>query len=521
MHGNASTIERLSVTGLAVILAAVAGAGVIGLFTGSPAVVVLVAGSLLLAVSLALSGNPRLYCLWGLIITAPMDVDVSFMPIPHMGGAAAYTVDLVDFFLFPLAFFLLRDFATGNRRRLRLSAFTYLWGGMIFLGLISVLMGPYRHVPLQESVRMLKMLLLFVVFINEVVRVRQFKHVFAALMIGVAIQCAIGLVQYLFEINLGAQILGEAAQGDVEYTSRATYGDGEFTYRIGALFGHSNLLSIYLAMTLSIAIAMLFTSMNPIFKFLVGCLVLTGIVVLILTLSRSGWISFSIAFMGLLGLSFVHPRSRRRFLLARAGLVALTALVAAALSGPILKRIYESDPGALEFRFEWMELAWRMIKAEPFLGVGLNTFVFKMAPYSDYGSISAMVERFGPEQYLPVVHNIYLLVWSEQGTLGLLLFLALNGYLFLLGWRNAKHYYDESLYMINVGCLAGMLALSADGMVSFFIRTDACGRVFMIVAGLIVAINYWRNENRHSISEGRARAHVPSRRRGSLGFAGS
>ena len=504
MHANAPVIERVSVAGLAILLAILAAAGVIALFGEDFKMVVLVIGTLLFTVSLVVSGNPRLYCLWGLILTAPMDIDISFLPIPHMGGAAAYTVDLVDFFIAPLVFFLLRDFVTGNRRRLRLSGFTLFWGGMIVLGLVSVVLGPYRHVPLQEVVRMLKLLLLFLVFVNEVVRVKQFKHVFAALMIGVAIQCVVGLFQYTFDTTLGAQVLGEATQEDVEYTSRATYGnDGEFVYRIGALFGHSNLLSIYLAMMLPIAIAMIFTSMNPLLKALVGGLTLVGIAVLILTLSRSGWLSFAIAFMALLGLSFVHPRARRRFLLARAGLTVLTLLVVLALSGPILQRIYESDPGALQFRFEWMELAWRMVKAEPFLGVGLNTFIFEMAPYSDYGSLGAIVAKFGPEQYLPVVHNIYLLVWSEQGTLGLIFLLGLKGYLFLLAWRNTKHFYNESLYTINIGCLAGLLALSADGMVSFFIRQDAPGRVFAIVAGLVVAIHYWRRENGHLYSSRR------------------
>jgi O-antigen ligase len=495
MHANAPVIERLSVAGLAMALALLAGVGAIGLFLGDLKILVLVAGTFMFAISLALTGNPRLYCLWGLVLTAPMDVDVSFMAIPHMGGAAAYTIDLVDFFIAPLVLFLLRDFALGYRRKLRLSGFTFFWGGLIVLGLGSVVIGPYRHVPMQEVVRMIKLLLLFIVFINEVVRVRQFKHVFAALMVGMAIQCFIGLTQYLFDINLGAQILGEAAQADVEYTSRATYLEDTFTYRIGALFGHPNLLSIYLVFMLSIGISMIFTSLNLILKVIVGALTLVGVSVLILTLSRSGWICFSIAFATLLGLSFVHPRSRRRFLMARAGLISLTTIVALVLSGPIVKRLLQSDSGALEFRFEWMVLAWRMIKAHPILGVGLNAFIFEMPPYSDYGSISALVDKFGPEQYLPVVHNIYLLVWSEQGTLGLLLFLGLNGYLFLIAWRNTKHFYNESLYMINIGCLAGLLGLSADGMVSFFIRTDACGRVFVLIAGLVVAIYYWRLEN--------------------------
>jgi O-antigen ligase len=502
MRPNVSVLERLSVTGLAVTLAVLAGIGAIEIFLGGPRVVLLVAGLLTFAITLALSGNPRLYCLWGLVLTAPMRVKLSFMVIPHMGGAGAYTLDLVDVFLFPLALFLLRDFATGHRHHLRLSGFSFWWGGLIVLGLLSVAAGPYRQVPLQEVVRMVKLLLLFVVFINEVVRARQFKQVFAALMVGVALQCLVALAQYLFDINLGAQILGEALPTETEFTSRATYMEDEFTYRVGALFGHPNLLSIYLAMLLPIGIAMMFTSLDYVLKTLVGALMLVGVCVLIITLSRSGWISFAIAVIALLFLSFLHPRARKRYLLARFGLVSLIAVVSLALSGLIIKRIMQSDSGAVEFRIEWMKLAWRMIKDKPIFGIGLNSFVFQMAPYSDYGTVEGLTDKFGPEQYLPVVHNIYLLVWSEQGTIGLLFFLGLNGYLYLVAWRNAKHFYDETLYMINLGCLAGLMALSTDGMVSFFIRIDACGRVFVLVAGLIVAIHYWRLENAPITAQG-------------------
>jgi O-antigen ligase len=501
MYADTPVATRLSVAGLAIAVPLLTGAASIALFTGKLTIVVLIVGTLAVAVSLALAGNPRLYSLWGLILTAPMDMDVSFNVIPHMGGAAAYTIDLVDFFLVPLTLFLLRDFASGYRRHFRWSGFTVFWGALILLGLVSVALGPYRHVPLQEVVRMLKLLLLFLVFINEVVRVRQFKHVFAALMVGVALQCAVGLVQYLFDINLGAQALGEATAADTQYTSRATYLEDEFTYRVGALLGHPNLLAIYLAMILPIGIAMMFTRLSVLVKAIIGALVLVGILVLILTLSRSGWISFSIASVALLALSFLHPKARKRFIFARVGIISFGAVVAVALSGPIIKRIVDSDPGALEFRWEWMELAWRMIKANPTLGVGLNTFIFEMPPYSDYGTLGALVERFGPEQYLPVVHNIYLLVWSEQGTVGFILFMALNIYLFVLAWRNTKAYYDEHLYMINIGCFAGMLALAADGMVSFFIRNDACGRVFVLVAGLVVGIYYWRLANSRSAVE--------------------
>ena len=486
-------LDQLTVTGLALALAGVSAAGVVSVFLADLSLVLLVCGALAYALALALSGNPRLCCLWGLFLTAPLDLDISFIPIAHMGGAGAYTIDLVDFFLVPLIAFQFRDFIYGYRQNYRWSKFALFWTGLICLGLLAVVAGPFRHVPAHEVFRMIKLLALFLVIINEVVRAKQFKHVAAALMIGIAFQSAIGLTQYLFDINLGAQVLGEAQQETIEFTSRATYLESDFTYRIGAFFGHPNLLSIYLAMMLPIAIALLFTRVATPFKAALSVVIALGLITLVLTLSRSGWISFGVAFLTLLTLSFLLPVPRRKFVFQKVALIVLTAVTVLVLSGPIVKRITQSDPGAVDFRWEWMAVSWEMIKEKPMLGFGLNTFVYNMPPYTDYGSPGAVMDRYGTN--LPVVHNIYLLTWSEQGTVGLALFLALNGYLLLLAWRNLKQHQDNFLYMLNIGCLGGLLALATDGLASFFIRNDACGRVFIVVAAIIVAIHYWNRDN--------------------------
>ena len=174
-------------------------------------------------------------------------------------------------------------------------------------------------------------------------------------------------------------------------------------------------------------------------------------------------------------------------------MIAGTGVLTFLLSGPIIKRIFQSDPGAVNFRWEWMEVAWNMILAKPILGFGLNTFVFVAPPYTQYGTTQAVMDEYG--KALPVVHNIYLLVWSEQGTIGFLLFMALNIYLLILGWRNTKYFDSDVLYMINAGCVAGLMALAVDGMSSFFIRVEGPGRVFILVAALIVAIHYWHQAN--------------------------
>lgn len=493
MQLSAQSRETFSSLTTLVLAVLAATAMVLMLFLASSKIVFAIIGGLLFLIALIACGNIRLFCLWGLIITAPFALNVSFMVTAHMGGAGAIQIDAMDIFMIPLAIFLLRDYATGNRAKLVVPSVLYWWLGMAFLGAIDIITGPMRQVAFLEVVRMLKLALLFLVIVNEAARVKQIEHIVMVVMIGVAFQGVAALIQYAFDINFGAQILGEVTEQGTDFTSRATYRDGEFTNRVGGIIGHPNLLAIYMAMNVPIGLAVLFSDAKPLYKAFLLVTVLVGSVSLVLTLSRSGWISFGLAYVMLMTISFSHPSLRRKYILGRLMSVALIFLIAAALSGPIIKRITQSDTGAVSFRWEFMEVALDMAMEKPVLGFGLNSFVWAAPPYTEFGSYQAVLDHFGDD--LPVVHNIYLLVWSEQGTIGLLLFLAFNYHLMLIAWRGVANYTHPFLAMVNLGCMAGMLALLADGMASFFIRSANCGRVFFIVAALTVAIQIWHQNN--------------------------
>lgn len=451
---------------------------------------------LILLVSLVVSGNIRLLCLWGMILTAPLAYDKSFFVRTHMGGAGAIKLEAMDVFLIPLLVFLIRDFFVGYRRNFRIPPVIYWWLGLALLGVFTVVTGPMRTVAMLEVFRMIKLTLLFVVIVNEVVRVRQFGHFVAAMMTSMAIQSTVGLIQYVFDVNLGAQIFGEVTVEQTEYTSRATYLGGEFTNRVGALIGHPNLLAIFLAMTLPIGLAVIFSNIKPYLKFGILIIVSLGISNLIFTLSRSGWIAFGVAVATLMMISFILPDYRRKYILERVVTIIAVIFVAAALSGPIMKRIYRSDEGAVDFRWEWMDVAIDMAKDKPVLGFGLNSFVWFMPPYTRFLTYQAVIEYYGGEMNLPVVHNIYLLVLVEQGIVGLFLYMGFYIHLMLIAIRGLKTYRQSFLAMVNLGCLAALIALALDGLASFFIRNDNCGRVFFIVAALIVAIQWWHRDNR-------------------------
>ena len=223
-----------------------------------------------------------------------------------------------------------------------------------------------------------------------------------------------------------------------------------------------------------------------------------GGVALLLTLSRGGWVAFAAAFCVLLTLSFAHPRLRRRFLFTRVLMIAAVVVGGMAFSGPIMKRLTQSDPGAVNFRYEWNGVAWKMIKDKPILGFGLNSFVFNMAPYTVYGTPGRLTEKFGSNW--PVVHNVYLLVWAEQGTVGFAFYLGLQFYLLYVGFRNLRIFKNEILFSINLGAIAGFVAVTLDGLASFYVRNPGCDRVYWVVAGLIIAVDFWNRQHANAPS---------------------
>ncbi len=478
---------------LAVIVAFVVAASVVAIFSAKKVFAIAIFGVIGLLALLYISGNPRLFCLWGLILSAPISLGKRFFPIPHMGGAGSYSIELVDVFILALMFFIFRDFKWGKIKSIRISRATFYWSALILLGIFSVALGPFRHIPAQEVFRMIKLLLLYLVVINELMRVKQFMHVLGALTVSVAIQGLAGIIQYVFKIDLHLQALGEASQEAINIVSKATYLSSGGTYRISALLGHPNFLAAFMALLLPVLIASLFGKIKLPYKIAIAISTVMGGIALVFTLSRAGWVSFALAFGILILMSFYHFKMRRRFLFARIALIVSVLIIGIAFSGPILKRVTQSDPNALSFRFEWNEIAWKMVAEKPVLGFGLNSFVFQMIPYSKYKTLENMRDRLG--DVLPVVHNIYLLTWSEQGTLGMLFFIGLHIHVLRLGFRNANFFEERMLFMMNLGCLAGFIAVMADGMVSFFIRHPPGARVYWIVIALITSINYWYREN--------------------------
>ncbi|MDP3611671.1 MAG: O-antigen ligase family protein, partial [Rubrivivax sp.] len=203
---------------------------------------------------------------------------------------------------------------------------------------------------------------------------------------------------------------------------------------------------------------------------------------------RSGWLSFAVACTVLVMLVLLHGRMRMKALLPAGAAAIVLMVVLAAFAEQIVTRIFESKPDAVLGRAEYTRTAMGVIEAKPWLGHGLNSYVYVAPPYTRYGPRKA-AEVY--KNWLPPVHNIYLLWTAETGLVGLALHLALMLALLKVAVNNLK-VKNETLFMINVACLCGVVALLVDGIFSFTLRINSVMRVFWVLAAMIMAVHYLR-----------------------------
>src|SRR5712692_2967278 len=219
-------------------LACLAGFLTIGLLfiaaTARPKITAAVVISVLGVAAAFASGNPRLFCLWGLLLTIPFDLAKRFGTIiAKLGGETAFRVELSDPFWIALLIFIGRDIWRGDRTGIRVPRVTFVWVAIMLLGLGAILFGPWSLTAAHEVVRMIKVMLLFLVVVNELTRPRRFLHCAAALIASSIIQASFGLTEYFMHRNFGLVSLGETS---IETTRQLAQDSlqGESVFRVGA-----------------------------------------------------------------------------------------------------------------------------------------------------------------------------------------------------------------------------------------------------------------------------------------------
>lgn len=309
---------------------------------------------------------------------------------------------------------------------------------------------------------------------------------------GVA-QSLIALFQFSLQKSIGLKFLGEPyipglVHSINEALARTPAGlatiniYGAKLVRAYGTFPHPNILAAFLLLALFSVYYFWFKAgdvrSRAVFSLGISIIMLG----LILTFSRSAWF---IAFFTTIGLALYMFRIKPKII----ALKFITVILVAGLFWTIgLNRlifpraqITASEPSA-SYRLTYNEMALDLIKNNP-LGVGLGNQVF-------YSVKNEVYQKFGMDklwQWQPV-HNIYLLMASEIGILGLVSFLIFTSAFLIFNFKFLILIQNFKLEILI--STAMLMALLLFGLVDHFLWTLEPGRLmFWFVIGIMLGVN--------------------------------
>ena len=373
----------------------------------------------------------------------------------------------------------------------------------IFSALISTYIAPSYTLALYDLVRLL-LLIGCAVSIPIMMRTSGvFRKTMVILALLAVAQSCLGVYQFTKQADAGLRLLGEPRL--VSYTGSAStiMAEGGRVLRSYGTFPHPNILGAFLIIGL-ISLCCLFLSHDgflyhwnesrPLswnFKrfmtsrhFFARIIIAIGLFVVLLglatTLSRGAWVGAACALITLLLVAAVRgyfrPSLRLLVVLAACG-----GLILYILNPVISPRSYLAvGQPAVDYRLVYTSMASSILHTHPF-GVGIGNQVLYAVDSGTYRSFG-LVHLWEWEP----IHNLYLLILSEIGVLGLLSFIAFLG---IVVWHALRH--SGSLAEITV--LAILIGILAVGLFDHYLWTIEPGRLMLWLA-IGLALSYFKTE---------------------------
>ena len=396
------------------------------------------------------------------------DVNLGWRPdAAAIGAVGGISISATTFALVGLYALWIAERSAGHVIPLR------LWPALPLIAYVgvtalSLVVAEDRQLGVFELILLMQTLLLFLYVANHVRTQGDVVFIVVGLLAGLLFESALMIA--ISVLGISFQWLGLASH------SQELVGTSAEDARVGGTIGTGNGAAAYIAMLLPIAIVVLWMDLPVWIKRLSLAATGAGIVALVLTYSRGGWLAALVAAL-FVAIIAVHRGDVPGGRVAVVGAVVLLLLVP--FYGQMEARIAGQTRGVTysqNARLPLIKLAWRMIQDRPILGVGANNF-------------SPAVSRYaGPEftrVWLRTVHSLYFLVWAEAGFAALLAFLWFLGSSLRRGWKTFAR--AAPLSPLALGLTASILSAMVTMGVERFIARPLV-ELLWLVAALLVAV---------------------------------
>ncbi len=363
-----------------------------------------------------------------------------------------------------------------RRESLYFPKFGYLFLLYLAWALIaSMIAAQSFDLSMFEWCRQAVYFLYFVYIINNISTRSELRAVILALLIGLVIEA--GSVIGFFEAQIGTET--KAFSGLYRQTEHqvapsihyeAEAGKGKYTKRSAGTFGHPSQAAYYFEFTMPIALACFMMAQRFAFRLLFGAIYATGFVAIYLTFARSGLVGL------ICGVIVIFAVARRGRLVSQQIFTRYLAIFVTffALSAPLLINSLLARPEAATYRLELLGDSFQTYWQRPLTGLGLAAVMIDAR------------KKTGNEVRYQTIHNQYLVVLTEVGPLGFLLFYAFF-------WQIAKTAFrciraaEAEMKLLLVGIMGALASITVHSLGDGF-DSHTNYSLIMLYVGLIVAI---------------------------------
>ncbi|HNT76574.1 MAG TPA: O-antigen ligase family protein [Anaerolineae bacterium] len=355
-----------------------------------------------------LIGDIKKIVLSSVVVDTVLEFDVAIQNRGnHAGGPTGYTVSLLTLLLIVGYVVWIAERKKSGIYWLKSTALPLAF--FILMNVVSIVRAEDVPFSLYSIFGLVQVFLMYVYVINHVKTWDDLRLIFTTWIVCLLLESV--FMAFLYVTGIRVEFAGISA-GSYADTSGSVGGS-----RVSGTFGSPNGAAIWLTPSIVIAMGgyLLYTRQKLWLRWVALAALGFGVVALILTFSRSGWLAL------LLGISIVALlnvwKGIGRRQIATLGFLGL--IVVAAFSKPIITRLTGDDRGSVDSRRIGNEMAFNMIRDQPFTGVGANNFDVRKFDYLPPELVG--VQR----KYVYIVHNHYWLIWAELGIGGLLVFLSM------------------------------------------------------------------------------------------------
>jgi O-antigen ligase len=168
-----------------------------------------------------------------------------------------------------------------------------------------------------------------------------------------------------------------------------------------------------------------------------------------------------------------------RALLAALGLLVLGGVALLPLFGTQrFRSMLDTSAGTGFFRLRLWQSAWNMLRDHPWLGVGLDNFLYQ------YRTRYILPDAW-QEPDLSHPHNIVLDFGTRLGIGGIAVLLWLQIAFWRIAWRLYRHLPEGGVRALTLGLMASMVATLAHGLVDNAFFLVDLGFIFLLTLGVI------------------------------------